>query len=1782
MTSKQWREEEKPNSSTPKPARRNQRSSSEPRTLQAWMGNSKKAAILAFLTAAIVFLAFKGYEFIQPKSKVEIYLQFGQAADTTPFSGNQSQAANWNQIQGIGNGVSAIEKMTANTRALGPNKDVVVYFVTADATISNGKLLLLENDGDIFKPENWRPLSEILTELYKYPLKDESKSTVQRVLLLDICQIDSLSESLGADIDAYLRSELETLAKQPGIQQEDIENLWVLSSVDRVQSGWYSPEVGSSIFSFFVGQGLRGWSPDADGKLETISLLDLADYVADSVDRWAKNARDSRQHPILYSLKSSTSASQAIELNFRQRSFLNFKVKQPDPPAIKAELATAARLDELWGFYDDFFSDPFVRKSQPQLLAFIENRLLRMEQIRYAKGAQETLDSFELLTTQVDRLLNRIETRVKLNPRRDGADLLEDEQCKTVLQILSPVNKPATQRLGDPSQNLDATANVEPTDELQDSATKGLAGAGDEKNKAIKDKVELLNQKQRVDLIWVLLQTEEVVAAPLTSSRLDDFEKFVRRGKTNSGSEYRLSLDDRFQYFLLLKNNTNVDSSEKLQKAFIAAIRCRNASNKLISNHSNQTENDQVLFWKNLEPNFEALENQRRRAEDRLFAGSYDFANDELLELIGQYQTLRDTGNALTDAWKSAKEVLFVAPRLRSLLVQEAIYHGVDDSNPLFSSTQFERWMKTPDVDRGSDGESVPEVETVACDLIKQILEFNGEANPSSAPKIEKINIHRQMLDTWLGQVQSRLHENYQSTWSDSKESAARNLLQGVLFLRTSLPEYLSQKFEDCERSKIRANLDERLRSEGQMMADIWPDLGAIGTPATEYLVLNGKDTVWISDPPFWTEDVGIDRNGLADSQPTSNKLDSLQAIQNQIKDLLWRDAGFQAPSSGRVQSDEIEDVGIKTAYLAIFAWELSKLNRAWRDLWGRGVVSASDAPPFVELANASLRRLRNELVNEIFEEGKFPKYSQGDAKKILQELTAKERGIEATWKSLQEFKIVWDVSSQYVAGFDKSNDPDELGFSETQGTLSPSKRESLVYQVNLNRNTQQYPTEVSFRANLQGRLNLKGAEEVTPEVISVRQKLGKRKIQSPKSILNITPLAASFSENGAVSPNETRRGVYVIQHPYGHVRFALRGHWFTGSTIEIEAKTPPEEIPVIAYELPIARPPSDSVFMIENSAQKLADVHFLLDCSDSMVKAKIKSAAQEDKMALPDNPRFQLAKDAIQDTAEELQTDGRFRIGFSAFGHRAMFKRDSRNGPVDNDNNGIADTVPANLHPASDHQFLPGCRIADNSNTFSMANLKAFKEAVNKLEAKGRTPLYYSMGECLNELSGSDTERTKHLIVLTDGENNPFPKGEFNGLSLAPPDKDYDSLELGDLKKRFKRPEYKNVRLYLYKIVAPGDTEEILKFTDLRDWANENSRIVAKAITQDEIKNIPETILDAIGRNSYSLIYEPENPDSVETLADQKSMPTEMGNAKKGEIHEALRLGRYEVQTDSKYQSGKINEAVLGKLNFVLEGGESVAAINRKEGLFFKSKPLRFVGEPQIAVVNNTLPYEVGLVDMAKAGAAYFGFQPQGSAVSVNGEKYLFSRRYNYRPRRLWVRLIEKNTARQIDLFHPTWEDGDQQIARFDIPTDENGSPIVDLTRGDVEAQLYFQPHPMDAPPPPAAVSQRKLLLPGERSIKGDVGELVVDLNLEQKSVEVECKDFRDGFFVQGELNGEPCRCLRREIRFKQDRRVSEKWFFEFQDGEIPQFFLFQQVPQETPEDWGALPEADFTDPVF
>lgn len=134
------------------------------------------------------------------------------------------------------------------------------------------------------RPEDRLPLRDVVASLAD---KFRGKN---KVLILEGAQ--SPSDWRQGMLQNDFARRLEEL--EPEI--EKVDRLWVLSGCDVDQRCWTSEGLGSTVFSHYLAEALKGKAAGSDGRLY---LDELHKYLAKNVRDWVWNARGALQEPVL-------------------------------------------------------------------------------------------------------------------------------------------------------------------------------------------------------------------------------------------------------------------------------------------------------------------------------------------------------------------------------------------------------------------------------------------------------------------------------------------------------------------------------------------------------------------------------------------------------------------------------------------------------------------------------------------------------------------------------------------------------------------------------------------------------------------------------------------------------------------------------------------------------------------------------------------------------------------------------------------------------------------------------------------------------------------------------------------------------------------------------------------------------------------------------------------------------------------------------------------------------------------------------------------------------------------------------------------------------------------------------------------------------------------------------------------------------------------------------------------------------------------------------------------
>jgi hypothetical protein len=185
-------------------------------------------------------------------------------------------------------------------------KSPVVVYLSALAVYCDGDVSILPGDAELKKPGGWLALADVVKNLRK------CKSS-HRLLILDIMQhrianacpdvadndsakadneVAKPDDDIAKHVHNYLNSELNK-AEEPSLR--------VLCACGPGQVSRPFQEKGHSLFAYFIAKGLQGEAVNFKGKRNDryVSVDDLAAFVVDRVDGWAKKNGGFRQTPAL-------------------------------------------------------------------------------------------------------------------------------------------------------------------------------------------------------------------------------------------------------------------------------------------------------------------------------------------------------------------------------------------------------------------------------------------------------------------------------------------------------------------------------------------------------------------------------------------------------------------------------------------------------------------------------------------------------------------------------------------------------------------------------------------------------------------------------------------------------------------------------------------------------------------------------------------------------------------------------------------------------------------------------------------------------------------------------------------------------------------------------------------------------------------------------------------------------------------------------------------------------------------------------------------------------------------------------------------------------------------------------------------------------------------------------------------------------------------------------------------------------------------------------------------
>ncbi|ODU01496.1 MAG: hypothetical protein ABS79_01560 [Planctomycetes bacterium SCN 63-9] len=295
--------------------------------------------------------------------------------------------------------IKEVEKEVDNGKI---REQTIVFVVALHGMTDSKEAYLLPNLAN--KPEHRLPLKDVIASLGSEKLAGKNK-----VLILEGAQIPS-DWRLGMLQNDFAR-ELEDL--EPEI--EKVDKLWVLSGCDVDQRCWTSEGLGTTVFSHFLAEALRGKATGSDGRLY---LDELHRYLAKNVKDWVFGARGAIQKPVLLPrVRGGASGEDAPPRPGAERVFLASAITSADSEKpLSAEPPRRDSLRKAWKNFRRLDSlTPHPSVYSPVRWRLYRSALVRCEELIQAGdtvGSQSLLGLLESWDTDLvgERILKLVKS----------------------------------------------------------------------------------------------------------------------------------------------------------------------------------------------------------------------------------------------------------------------------------------------------------------------------------------------------------------------------------------------------------------------------------------------------------------------------------------------------------------------------------------------------------------------------------------------------------------------------------------------------------------------------------------------------------------------------------------------------------------------------------------------------------------------------------------------------------------------------------------------------------------------------------------------------------------------------------------------------------------------------------------------------------------------------------------------------------------------------------------------------------------------------------------------------------------------------------------------------------------------------------------------------------------------------------------------------------------------------------------------------------------------------
>jgi hypothetical protein len=1371
----------------------------------------------------------------------------------------------------------------------GPEKQVVLIYVYASGIVEDDVPFVLTSQSSIGDKSTWIPLREFLLQTIGSD-PGKKQESLQRIILLDCGRLVSPTNA-GLVFNDFPQHAIKTLEALRSEGKPGAKNTWMIVSQDDGQQGWTSPELGGSVFGFFVAQGLNGWADQEPNK--QVSFQELADYLARTVAGWAADHRDSIQTPIVSIPEGRNPAELAL-------IFANPVVTpRPQPSTEKQDTL------EFWKKLYESQRWETALHLRPLWLAESEARLMRLEQLRLEPGTNQEFDELQRqLIEELDRPFSAESDRKRpsLIARESTGDLMKltDDELKWFgEQLLKKfAQKPAAPAAAQTGANVDkAVHQAEPPQTPPGDA------APDEK---AKDPLASLTQIRLAQYVWHFLGQDP--------QHIQQFQNCVDL------------LDERaeefveIQFLKLIAANVSVTGSSEetdRQAAIYQAIRIRDLSEAIVQDSSLI---DIAGGWRFISDDYTTLEESRRAAEDLLFADHFLQAANKLESLQIEYPKLRQRAEMVRAARRAAEESLWIAPHLQSFLVREALTSRSASS-----------------VGAGFNGVK---------ELLRSGVEISEELQGASQG-LDYVKLQQQtaknveLRDRW----RKAIVEYAQLDIDKLEHSDARNLRIRLNLLQSPLPEWVRMSDGAIpDRKKLTADLASRLQQQSRRFFDEkrW-DPNKSAQLSSDEKKINRRDLLILDDvladrigfsPEVKESQLQIamlDRWSLTGTQlhefgmlanklqkdPRADSIDGqLIARQRQLGEIDYL-IRLLAPSLAVSRGEPVEDVGERLKNIENYLLISALRDRAIADLWGSGPVSNAEDSLFVRNAKLydeirpGLHKDERELISGI------------SSPALVKTATEKIASLRFAWK------IEGGVSRK--TGF---NDLYEIAYNEGETAIAFST------DLTGDRELESMP----LLSGVTGSLFVQRGDRLFPAqftLVPATNEDSQTDNQADKQLLEVDHALSTMITTHMLLDQTLTLNQQLV--------YAFRGHLLESDFRLREIRRPDSVVAHYLTELTKAAPMDANVTVFGNE-KEISDVIFVLDCSKSMNNLGASDLMEEAAKGRV-KTRLENAKQAMIELLESFKGVGRLRVGFLAFGHRSKFLE----GEADQDGkvpfSGPIHPFYDCETIVSLADKMHGIDDVTSNDAFAEIQRKIGEQIQ---EGRGVTPLYFSILQAAKELERNRLDRPKQIVVLTDGVNfqgieggdrAPKDAKEINIAEFrAEWEKKYSQIKLHIV---LMQPTDKPYEVYLeeeVKKLESGNKEENdVKLTFIREielkrypllvsWVKETSNLGKVNLIEardGSVDDVKEKLMRAIRFAKFAV--EP----------DEGREKTELGSNQRIRVREkrSYTVRMYETDTPAAFP-------------IFLEGGENIQLdYNKTTRLMLRPFAQDFVDETPVAL---------------------------------------------------------------------------------------------------------------------------------------------------------------------------------------------------------------------------------------